>query len=434
MKILTLPPQDGPEVVARVLSVRWRTILLTSIVVVAAVAGYLAVVGRSYTATTQVQLAVIGAEPASSQRARAGGLDMTTELDLARSGEAAARTVGAVGGGLTTQQVIKRIGLDADLNSTVLSISWTDRDPDRARAVAAAHAASFLEVRRLLATERVKEITDAINAEIKSSEEALADLPQSVVDQRPDLRARSEVLRTTIASLTTRRATMLGYDASVGRVVTSESEVELIAGPPRLSYLGGAAGAGIFLGLLLALVRERADRRVRGPRHLAEIVAAPVWSPDLSDQGDLRWFGAARLASLVGRDKGTPALLVSSSAPETRYLLAAYRSAQGDVRPDRRVVLIDLDSPRAEVLRSLANVDHVAIAPSARMSKQDVRQLVDQIDLSGAELIGAFHLPEASRGGDVDMRDIVTPGSEEIQEDSVVSDLTQPVNFRRTEH
>ncbi|QWW19175.1 hypothetical protein I6B53_08705 [Schaalia sp. 19OD2882] len=402
MTILTLPPRDGLQVALRVLRTRKWTVLATLVVVMALMGAYLMLVGRTYTASTSLQVAVIGAEPAPTMRTGVASVDMTTEIDLVRSGEAAKRTVEKVGGTLTVEQLIEGVRVVADPLGTVLTISWTADDPEKARLISATHAESYLQVRKELVLERAKAVMAELDTQIGDLQRQLASVPGDSASEA----STRQVLTSRIGALTQRRAALLGYDAPTGRVVTSPELAELVVGPSRVLYMASAAALGLILGLALAVVREQMDHRVRGPRHLAQIIAAPVWSADVTGAGDLRWFGGAHLATIVGRDRGTPALVIGSTEKESPYLLAAYRAAQGEVRPDQRVVLLDLDGPRAELIRALADVDHVVIAPNPDMPKEEVRQLADQIDLSGTELIGAFHLlPEAPMKG-ADIRDI----------------------------
>ncbi|MDO4258546.1 MAG: hypothetical protein Q4C87_03385 [Actinomycetaceae bacterium] len=403
MNILTLPPHDGPQVVARIISTRWRTLLLTVIAAVALMAIYLVVAGRVYTASTSLQLAVLGTEPSPTQRTTAtSSIDMTSEMELVRSGAAAQLTVDEIGSGLTTQQIVENIDVNANPLGTVLTISWTDPNPDLARRISSVHAQSYLEVRRGLVAQRAEAIGAELDAELTARQEELATLS----GDDASVAARRDSVLAAISSLQTRKASLLGYSAPLGRVVTSDSDIELVEGPSRATFLAGAAGLGLVLGFVGIMLRERYDHRVRGPRHLAQVVAGPVWGADLSGQGEMRWYSAAHLATLVGRDRGIPALVIGSTEMEAPFLLAAYRAAQGAVRPDQRVVLIDLDGPREDLIRALASVDHVVVAPSAHMRKEDVRQLVDQIDLSGCELIGAFFLPRDGRKGNTDFQDL----------------------------
>ncbi|WP_026460548.1 hypothetical protein [Schaalia suimastitidis] len=392
MNILTLPPQDGPQVVARILATRWKTILASALCVPLLVAGWLAIAGPHYTARTAVELAIVGVEPASSSRSANSAIDMATEIALVRSGETGSRASQLLGGEVSAEEIASKVGIETNSGAVVIMVTWTAKDPETARRISGAIAQAYLAVRGDLVLERASAIAQSLDEEIALREVQLA----AVVSGTAEGAASRESLLASISSLNSRRAALVGLDAPTGRIITPDSTVDVVKGPSKKKYLLVALGAGVFVGLALALIRERTDQRIHNPRHLAHVVAAPVWSPDEADYGQLRWFGAARMATLIAKEKGVLALLIASSEPEAPLLVSALSAAQSDLHPDVHLRVLDLDGSRADLLRELADVQQVAIAPSARSRKNDVVQLVDQVDLSGCELTGAFFIPRSS--------------------------------------
>ncbi len=388
MKILILPPQDGPQVVLRVLKTRWITIVSTIVASLTLVTGWLLVTGHTYTATTGVEIVAVNSDPSAVLNGNSASV-IASEVGLVRSGETASKAATQLGDGITAAEILEGIAVSAKTEGKVISISWTDKDPDRAQRISSAVAEAYLVVRGELVLKRAEAITQIIDQQILAQERELA----ALTGDSADTAARRETLRSAMQALTSRKAELIGLEAPAGRIITSNDVSGLVRGPSRVAYLAAAAGGGLFLGLALALVREKLDQRVRGPKHLAEIINAPVWCADLSERGEMRWFGAARMATLIGKDQGSTALIVSSSDAEAPLLVAAFTDAQSDLSVNRHLQILDLDGPRADLLRALAGIDLVAIAPGPGIPKEDVAQLVDQIDLSGCQLTGAFYIP-----------------------------------------
>lgn len=388
MNILTLPPVDGPQVIARILRTRWRNIAVSVIVMLIAAAGAIAVHGPDYTATTGVQVAAVSVDPISTTKNGSPSVDTISELSVARSGSTAEKASAALNGEISAREILDNVAVSASASGSIITIQWTDKDADRARRVVTAVANAFLETRSELILERVKAISTEISAEIEDHERSLA----RVTGDSPAEQAKRESLRASISALSNRLANLVGFAAPSGRIITPDSAVPLIQGPSKKHYFAGAVAIGIFVGLILSLLRERLDPKVRNAAQLAHIISSPVWSADNRESKQLRWFGAARMATLIGKERGALALLVGSSEQEAALLISALSAAQIDLRPDRHIRVLDLDGPRAELLRSLTDIAQVVIAPSPSMKTSDISQLVDQIDLSGCVLSGAFYI------------------------------------------
>lgn len=387
MTLLTLPPSAGPQVVKRVLHTRWRTFIITFFVVLLLSAVAVTVIPRQYTASNTVQITPLGVEtPVPS---RSGSVDMTTEVELVRSAKTASNALEHLGSGWVLEDLMENVTVSADPLGAVLEISWTDPDPARARAASAALAKSYLQVRAELSRLRAQALRESLDAQIEGHKEEL----KKITETTPSAQGQRDAIFSAITTLVSRRATLENYNAPAGQIITPDTAVPLIVGPSRVKTIAASLLSGIFLGLLLVLLREKTDPRIRDASQLAEIVAAPVWGPDLSGEGAVRWYGAARMAVLAGKDRGRAALIIDSTEPEAGLLISAVADANADQGNGEPLTVIDLHAPRESVLRALADVGHVSIAPGIFMPRAEVYQLVSQIDSSGCQLIGAFILP-----------------------------------------
>ena len=387
MTLLTLPPSAGPQVVKRVLHTRWRAFIITFFVVLLLSALAVTVIPRQYTASNTVQITPLGVEtPVPS---RSGSVDMTTEVELVRSAKTAANALENLGSGWVLEDLMENVSVSADPLGAVLTISWTDSDPDRARAASAALATSYLQVRAELSQLRAQALRESLDAQIENHREEL----KNITESSPSAQGQRDAIFSAITTLVSRRATLENYNAPAGQVITPDTAVPLIVGPSRVKVIAASLLSGIFLGFLLVLLREKIDPRIRDAAQLAELVSAPVWGPDLTGEGAVRWYGAARMAVLAGKERGRAALIIDSTEAEANLLISAVADANADQGNGEDLLVIDLHAPREKVLRSLAYAGHVSIAPGIQMPRAEVRQLVDQIDSSGCTLIGAFILP-----------------------------------------
>ncbi|WP_175954798.1 hypothetical protein [Schaalia sp. Marseille-Q2122] len=387
MTLLTLPPSAGPQVVKRVLHTRWRALIITFFVVLLTSALAVTLIPRQYTASNTVQITPLGVETAAPSRS--GSVDMTTEVELVRSAKTASNALEHLGSGWVLEDLMENVSVSADPLGAVLTISWTDTNPDRARAASAALAKAYLQVRAELARLRAQALRESLDTQIEKHQEEL----KNITDSSPSAQGQRDAIFSAITTLVSRRATLENYNAPAGQIITPDTAVPLIIGPSRVKIIAASLLSGVFLGLLVVLLREKTDPRIRDAAQLAEIVAAPVWGPDLTGEGAVRWYGAARMAVLAGKEHGRAALIIDSTEAEAELLMSAVADANDDQGNGEDLLVIDLHAPREKVLRSLAFVGHVSIAPGIHMPRAEVRQLVDQIDSSGCHLIGAFILP-----------------------------------------
>lgn len=407
MTLLTLPPSAGPRVVNRVLHTRWRAFTITFFVVLLLSAAAVTVIPRQYTASNTVQITPLGVEtPVPS---RSGSVDMTTEVELVRSAKTASSALEHLGSGWYLEDLMENVSVSADPLGAVLTISWTDPNPDRARAASAALAKAYLQVRAELARLRAQALRESLDAQIDSHQNEL----KNITESSPSAQGQRDAIFSAITTLVSRRATLENYNAPAGQIITPDTAVPLVIGPSRVKIIAASLLSGIFLGLLVVLLREKTDPRIRDAAQLAEIVAAPVWGPDLTGEGAVRWYGAARMAVLAGKDRGRAALIIDSTEAEAELLISAVADANADQGNGEDLLVIDLHAPREKVLRSLAYAGHVSIAPGIQMPRAEVRQLVDQIDASGCQLIGAFILPPKYYADGKDMVGVASTADEQ---------------------
>ena len=230
--------------------VQW---VLLSVVVIAGVAyGVSERKAKQYTASAAVsfsnnslsqQIAGLQATGGSSLEAQ-----QASNVELVRLGDMAARTASLLGDGLTEESVRGSLDISARGETSIVEISATSSSPRLAAAIANTYVKQFVKEQQAGNRQFFKSALALVNKQLARLSPA-----QRVGSDGLDLQERAH----TLALLAE-----LGYDntevAQEASVPSSPS-----APKPKSDTLLGAI-AGLILGLGIALLRERLDRRIRG--------------------------------------------------------------------------------------------------------------------------------------------------------------------------
>lgn len=194
------------------------------------------------------------------------------ELDLARSGEVAARAAKLSGEPEATVRSLVAVSPLAATSKGTIVFTATDVDPVRAADVANAVAESYIALSNesLMADlqkhlDAVRGRTDEVSTEalafLKSADGSSAGLSGlSVNPQSPLLDARLADLRA-----------LMDMDSAGAQLISAASSQKAGGGLGRNAILG--LSLGVFLGVGGALVQEQLDDRVSGADSLRQIVA-----------------------------------------------------------------------------------------------------------------------------------------------------------------
>ncbi len=318
-------------------------VILCAVVVPASALGWSLGQDEKYTATSQL----LFRDPGFDQRLFGSSVleasedpqrQAATNVLLVSNRRVAERTALERGFGLTGTEIADKREVAAEGQADVVSVSMTDRSPVRAAQLANTYAQEFIQFRR-----------EADRAKIAET--------QALVDQQLDQAGGDD------ADSLRRQADRLEVLASLQ---TGKSELVQAAEPPRSPSsprtarnvaLGGFVG--LLMGLGLALLLERLDRRLRDSEEIEATFGRPVLgtipesreldraSPSVSGipayietesfnmiRANLRYFN-------VGRP--IKSILITSAAPgegksTIAWNLAAVAAATGD-----RVLLIEAD-------------------------------------------------------------------------------------------
>lgn len=280
-----------------------------------------------------------------------------TNVLLVSNLRVAERVAKVRGQGLTAEEIASKLEVTAEGQADVISVSVTDRGPVRAAQLANTYANEFIAFRREADRAKISEARALVDQQLDQ-------LPSDGrgADDADALRRQSDQLRV-LASLQTGNAELV-----------QAAEPPDSASSPRIArnaVLG--AFVGLLIGLGLAFLLERLDRRIRDPEEIERTFGRPILGavpesralgrpgPPLADvpgwvesesfsmiRANLRYFN-------VGEP--TRSILVTSAGPgdgktTVTWNLAAAAAAAGD-----RVLVVEAD------LRHPSRLDEEGMKP-----------------------------------------------------------------------
>lgn len=267
-------------------------IALTSVIGLLAGLGLSTRIETKSTATTPILLSPLDGNP-FDPTSRGGQLvNLESEAQSVRSSNVAELARTSLESELTDEELLANVDVEVPINTQILDISYTSKDPEVATTHSQAFAEAYLDYRRQRAQTRIDEQAalldeqiDAANARLTELTVQLSSLPNnssqaSVVEQQIDTVAGQ------VNTLEARRADLSTTPLDPGQVVTPAAlEGSGPVTPARLLPLVGLL-FGAIGGLLIGLLRSRADLRIRDPQAVLDrglpVLGTIAWTDAMS--------------------------------------------------------------------------------------------------------------------------------------------------------
>jgi capsular polysaccharide biosynthesis protein/Mrp family chromosome partitioning ATPase len=357
-----------------VLRRRWWLIVLLALIGMLGGIGYYKVAHKVYTATAFVYVtASSGTQNQVANGRTTGTVNLDTEAQVVQSAAVAQLAAKLLHSAQTPQQLINRVNVTVPANSQVLSISCEARSATNAARCAQSFAQAYLTYSRSSTTGAVNSQISALQSKINALQTSSARLaievsslpgnsPQraSAVEQLNSDRSQLKALNDQVALLITQRA-----NPSAGSIISNATPPLSATSPKALLVVPSGLLLGLLIGMVLAYIVDRRDRRIRGPRDLTQLNVPVLMSltgkepaPELAvasprSQAGLAFAGLAHM--LTGSlDAGTHVVLISAVGPGHGNSLVAANLAVALSRnqPDVTLICADLENSRiAQMLR-----------------------------------------------------------------------------------
>jgi receptor protein-tyrosine kinase len=272
--------------------------------------------------------------------------EAATNLNLVSLGDVAERTAHDLGGGLTADDVTTAVNAEAQGQSDVISIIATDPDPELAARIANSFAKNYVDFRREADRQKVREARRLVEQDYAalSSASQQGEEGRSLQDQLSALRTL-EALQTGNAELVQR-----------AHVPSAPSSPKIA----RNTLLG--ASLGLILGIGLALLFARLDRRLRTSDDLADAFGFPVLSgiprskalansdEPLLPAAEVEAFRMLRTRlRYFNVDRNIKTVLVTSASAQDGKTTIAWHFARSAAQAGMATLLIEADLHRPTV-------------------------------------------------------------------------------------
>lgn len=306
--------KSGPEDLALadytdVLKRRWGLIVLVAIIGALGSLGYYKVAHKAYTATASVFVTATNGTANQVTNGRTSGtVNLDTEAQVVQSVVVAQAAAKLMHSTMSLPQILSRVKVTVPANSQVLSISCQARSADAAATCAESFAQAYLNYSSAAAVASTSTQVKALQSKISTLESASAKLiievgslpsnsSQRAAAQEQLNSANSQLnsLNNQVAQLTAELA-----DPSAGSIISNATPPQT-ATSPRLLLVGPSGlVVGLLVGLVLAFIVNRRDRRIRGPRDVSQLDVPVLMSLPLKRSAPKLVISAPR--SAIGRE------------------------------------------------------------------------------------------------------------------------------------
>jgi tyrosine-protein kinase len=228
-------------------------------------------------------------------------LNMFNQRQLAMSEPVAALAAKSLKTTATPAQLLEHVKVDVPPNSQILRIRYQDTVPLTAQRGADAFAKAYLASREADARAQAATSQKSLQTDITRFQKQAAAAEKVIGDPDADSATR-QAAQAKLAAANNRLDQLLSQlsgfqslDFTPGNVIAAAALPSTPASPNNRLDVGIGLLVGLFLGIVLAFVRDRTDDRLRNREDLAERLDRPVLAtiPPLSkrvrNEGKLRW-------------------------------------------------------------------------------------------------------------------------------------------------
>jgi uncharacterized protein involved in exopolysaccharide biosynthesis len=380
-----------------VLRRRWLIVLILTLVGVAGAFAYVTVAPKSYTATAAVDVTPTGAEPGNAvagSRTANAQVNLDTEAQVMTSTPVATLAAKIMHSPLTPWALAQQIKVTVPPNSSLLNVACTEATATGAANCANDFVKAYLQNRSASATAtlngQIANLTSKLNL-LKTQETSLtakiAKLSRGSAAKLSDevtlssIRGQAQQYTNELAQLNINESKDAG-----GSVSTVASPPGKPSSPKKSLILPSGLVAGLLLGLIVAFIVDRRDKRIRGPQDVQRQLDLEVllnlpkgaFGREVSIASPRSRTGQAftdlghAVAAALG--EGNHIVFVASARPGRAGSVVAANLAVTLARTHSDVVLVcaDLEGTIAPKMLGLGTGEGLAELVSGSATVQDV--------------------------------------------------------------
>jgi Mrp family chromosome partitioning ATPase/capsular polysaccharide biosynthesis protein len=264
---------------------RWWVVLLGMLVGLLLALELLALSTKTYVATASVLVTSTGTSSDDVAGGRTSGeINLDTEAQLLTSIDVATAAQALLKSTEDPRVLADHVTATVPANTSVLEISYSAATPEDAQRGAQAFAKAYLDNRLATATARVSGQVKALQSQLASLQKSLqevtgkvAALPETSPDHALAV-AQQNVLVNLITQLNARLSPLQANAIEPGRTIANAKLPAVPSDPNPLIYLPSGLLGGLLLGLAVAALLQRVDRRVHGAADVRRAGGPPVLS------------------------------------------------------------------------------------------------------------------------------------------------------------
>jgi non-specific protein-tyrosine kinase len=299
-------------------------------------------------------------------------LNMDTEREIAKSDGVAELAVAKVEGAADPHALLRGLAVTSPPNAAIMEFAYENPSPIRAQQAAQAFAEAYLQFKLDQAVQALDSIRKPIQDQLTQASKELKNLDREIGENipTPAQQARRDDLTGQIAVLRGNMAPLVGFVIDPGAVIQSAALPSAPSRPNHPTNAALALFAGLVLGVVTALVRERLDDGLRGRSDLESQSGAPVLAiiPKVSGwkkRDETRLMTLAEPKSAVSESyrtlrtsmlfaaaqRGIKTVLVTSASAGEGKSTTASNLAVVLANADKRVIVINADLRKPRVHR-----------------------------------------------------------------------------------
>jgi capsular polysaccharide biosynthesis protein len=282
------PDQFEPVDYLGVLRRRWRVWIGVTILCVLGALAYLQLTPKTYSASASVYVTPTAAGQGNNQlansRTSGAAVNLDTEAVVVKSGQVAQIAAKTLNSPLSPGALAAQVTVAVPPNSEVLQISCSAGNPLAAADCAQAFAKAYLQNRDTQAAQSISAQLKALQSKITALQKTAAGLSAQIASLPSNAPSRASAQtdlnadNSELTQLSNQVAvlTAAGAGNSGGSIITTAVPPANPTTPKKKIVLPSAVVAGLVIGLALAFLTDRRDKRIRGAHNVERVLGLPA--------------------------------------------------------------------------------------------------------------------------------------------------------------